>query len=486
MTNELAAATEANRVLEQSLNKRWYPTFHIAARAGWINDPNGLCYFNGRSHVYFQHHPASTQWGPMHWGHVSSADLVHWRHEPIALAPSVEEDSGGVWSGSAVVVDDVQYVFYTGNQWEGDGDGDAKIQRQMLATSTDGIHFEKQGVVIEAPGYSDFRDPKVWRMGDRWHMIVAASSQEGRGQVWHYTSDDLRKWEFERVIFEDPDPDVFMVECPDLFELDGRWVLIYGPMTTRRPSGYACRNGHNAGYVVGRWEPGAEFVIEEPYRPLDWGHHYYAPQTMETPDGRRVAFGWMGGFTLPLASQASDGWSGQMALPRELRLSADGRLIASPIQELDQLRRDSRNWESVTLRADEDLMLASDAAAVEVELELDLEASSAEQIGLLVHATPDGRGTWVGYDDQSRRIVLDRRTAVDRGVRSAPYEGGGVLRLRVFVDRGSVEVFIGDGAESLSSLSFPSDGPRAVVLSCTMGDATVNRIRVHQLDSGWE
>lgn len=103
----------------QLSNDRWYPQFHITAPSGWINDPNGLSFFNGRYHAFFQHHPYSATWGPMHWGHVSSTDLISWQHEPIALAPGEpnEDDADGIWSGSAVVHDDTLYAFYTGNRW---------------------------------------------------------------------------------------------------------------------------------------------------------------------------------------------------------------------------------------------------------------------------------------------------------------------------------------------------------------------------------
>lgn len=490
MQHELEQATRDNNELLKTRNDRWYPQLHIAARAGWINDPNGLCYFNGRYHVFFQHHPAGTNWGPMHWGHVSSADLRTWRHEPIALAPSLPADKDGIFSGSAAIADDgTLMVFYTGNAWGPNGpDGAGNSQTQMLATSTDAVTFEKQGVLVEAPGYPDFRDPKVWRQGDLWCMIVGVRSAEDRGQVWLYTSNDMHSWEFNRVIFEDPDPDVYMIECPDLFEIDGRWILLYGPMTHARPTGYAGRNGHNCGYLVGDWELGGSFVATTQYRPLDWGHNYYAPQTFLAPDGRRIVIGWMGGFTLPLASQAEDGWSGQMAVPRELALGDDGRLRAQPIRELTGLRVETKDWGPVTLQPDEERILFEGNDGVELHAVINLAKTSAEQVGFNVHRTDGGRSTWVGYDDLSGRVVLDRRTVghTDAGYRSAPVDHQDELELRILVDRGSVEVFIGDCAETLSSLSFPVDGPRSISIDAAMGSASIESLQVHRLGSIWE
>lgn len=501
-TAALERAQTARALLQDTRNDRWYPRFHVAAPAGWMNDPNGVCFHNGRFHVYYQHFPDAAQWGPMHWGHASSADLVHWRHEPIALAPSLPEDADGVWSGSAIEAPDGRLlVFYTGNRWRnGVDDTDGLVQVQMVASSTDGgTTFTKGGVVIDTPeGIGDFRDPKVWLQGDTYCMVVAATSLQGRGQVWLYTSPDLEAWSFDRVIFTDPNPAVHMLECPDLFELDGHWVLLYGPMTTARPQGYLNRNGHNTGYVVGKWSLGGEFVPSTDYTQYDWGHHYYAPQTMRAPDGRRLSFGWMGGFTLPLASQQADAWSGQLAVPRELHLTDDLRLSASPIGEVARLRRTSTDLGSFELGVDADRVLigaapGDDAQALEIELEVDLAASSAEQVCLLVHQTSsDGfatsQFTKVCFDALANRVGIDRGVTArtDRGYRSAPFTGGDTLRLRVLVDRGSVEVFIGDDTAAVSSLSFPGVGVRRVTLASVAGTVAVTSLRLHELGSIWD
>ena len=484
MQEALAAATRANDILFANRNDRWYPQLHIAARAGWLNDPNGLCHFDGRYHVFFQHHPASTEWGPMHWGHVSSPDLITWRREPIAFAPSIPEDSGGVWSGSAITADDgTLMIYYTGNVHA--TDDEPGVQCQILATSSDGVTFDKEQVVATAPGHGDFRDPKVWTQDGRWFMVVAARSLENRGQVWLYTSDDMRQWEFDRIIYEDPDPEVFMVECPDLFEIDGRWVLIYGPMTTRRPEGHVKRNGQDSGYVVGHWEPGKAFEVEHEYRPADWGHNFYAPQTFMAPDGRRILIGWMGSFRVPLDSQITDGWSGQLTVPRELSLDGD-RLTAEPIREFAELRMETIDLGAFELAAGEERLVLDDVDAYEVELVVDLELTTAEQVGLSINRTPSASGAWVAYDDLSARIVLDRRTAGSRvgGYRSMPLMRRDELRLRVVVDRGSIEVF--HEGEVLSSMNFPPDGPRSLVISAEMGAAAVSSLKVHRLGTIWE
>ncbi len=489
MQDELARADRAVRELRADRNDRWYPRFHIAAQTGWINDPNGLTYFNGRYHVYFQHYPYAPVWGTMYWGHASSSDLVTWRHEPIAMAPSTDADRDGVFSGSAVVSDDgTLHAYYTGNRWRnGVNEDDGNIQVQCLATSEDGLVFEKHGVVVDRPaGPSHFRDPKVWRTGDRWYMVIGACSADNRGEIWLHTSEDLRNWVFDSVLFRDPNPDAFMLECPDMFQIGDKWVIAYCPMGPK-PDRYHARNGHNAGYVVGEWAPGEPFRQLTDYRPIDWGGNFYAPQTFETPDGRRVMLAWMGSFTIPVASQDSDGWSGQMSVPRVVSLTEDDRLVSVPIDEVTKLRTGTVDHGAFELGVNDSLVIAEDVDSADVELEIDLTSSTAERIGLSVNKTPDRYETIVAYDDLAEYVIVDRRNAGhgDRGYRGAPFSGDR-LKLRVLIDRGSVEVFVNDGIETLSSLTFASDGPRAIELYTESGTAKIDGLLVHRLRSFWE
>ncbi len=490
MKEALAKAEEGVKRLRTFRKDRWYPKFHIAGEAGWINDPNGLSYYNGRYQVYFQHHPFGTGNGPMHWGHVSSEDLVTWRREPIAMAPSIEADRDGVYSGSAVVNDDDELVVYfTGHRWRnGVNEDEGNLQVQCMAVSRDGVTFDKQGVIVECPdGLLHFRDPKVWRMDDTWYMIFGACSADNRGEVWLYTSKDMRNWELDRVVFRDPNPDVFMLECPDMFQLGDKWVLVYGPMGVK-PTGYQDWNGHNAGYVVGTWKPGEAFQQESDYRPLDWGAQYYAAQSFEAPDGRRLILGWMGSFTKPIPSQPEDAWCGQLTVPRELTMGEGGHVIVKPIPELAKLREETVEFGAFELGLNENRVLLENVEAAEIVLEVDLAQTTAEQVGLSINKTPDGHETIVAYDALARRVKLDRRISGygDRGYRAAPYNGGDKLKLHVLVDRGSVEVFINDGLEAVTSLVFPADGPRSIELFSESGTITVDNLVLYRIGSGWE
>ncbi|MCI1219339.1 MAG: GH32 C-terminal domain-containing protein [Bifidobacterium sp.] len=494
---ELAKAEAAVEQFAATRNNRWYPKFHIASNGGWINDPNGLCYYRGRWHVYYQLHPYSTQWGPMHWGHVSSADMVTWRREPIAMAPSLEQERDGVFSGSAVIGDDSTLRFYyTGHRTLNGGDGpDRAKEVQMLATAQDNnaVHLTKQGMIVDCPSSKvdcDFRDPKVWKTDGTWYMTFGVSSAAKRGQMWLYTSHDMVEWAFDRVLFEHPDPDVFMLECPDFFPVTGpdgteKWVIGFSAMGSK-PHGFMNRNASNAGYMIGSWTPSEAFQPETEFRLWDCGHNFYAPQSFAAPDGRQLMYGWMSPFARTAPMQ-DDGWCGQLTLPREITLGADNDLHTAPAAEIAGLHADTTNLGPIDLTANEERVIADDAEAVEIELGLDLSHSTAERMGLKIHSTNDGSYIYVAYDDQLGRIVIDRQTAArgDRGYRAAPLSAAeiasGTVNLRIFVDRSSIEVYVNDGHQVLSSYSYPSEGPRAIELTSESGTAHIKAIKIHQL-----
>ncbi|PWG59715.1 glycoside hydrolase family 32 protein [Bifidobacterium catulorum] len=504
---ELAKAEAGVAKLAASRNDRWYPKFHIASDGGWINDPNGLCFHKGRWHVYYQLHPYGTRWGSCHWGHVSSDDMVTWRREPITFAPSLEEEKDGVFSGSAVIDDDGHARFYyTGHRWANGVDGsDGEWQVQMLAEPTDDTlnTVEKKGVVVDCPREkvnSHFRDPKVWKTNGVWYMTFGVSSAEKRGQMWLYTSEDMVEWTFRTVLFEHPDPDVFMLECPDFFPVtdkDGneKWVIGFSAMGSK-PSGFMNRNANNAGYMIGTWEPGGEFKPETDFRLWDCGHNFYAPQSFNTvpgdtadnTDGRQIMYGWLSPFVDPIPMQ-EDGWCGQLTLPREVFLGDDGDVHTAPAAEMAGLREDTDEIGALEVKSGTERTVMDDAEAVEIEMTIDLRHTTAERAGLKVHATEDGSYTYIAYDDQLGGVVVDRQANKygDRGYRMAPLDRAELeadeLKLRVFVDRGSVEVYVNDGHQVLSSYSYAAEGPRAIRLAAESGDLNVTALTTHHLRS---
>ncbi|VEC82122.1 glycoside hydrolase [Raoultella ornithinolytica] len=240
---------------------------------------------------------------------------------------------------------DTLALIYTGHKFHGDpSDEENLYQVQCLATSRDGIHFERQGMVLDTPpGLHHFRDPKVWREGDSWYMIVGARVGD-TGQVRLYRSADLRQWHDEGILDEAEDKMGYMWECPDFFTLGSKRVLMFSPQGMAA-QGYQNRNLFQSGYLLGDWQPGQPFVREGEFVEMDHGHDFYAPQSFLTPDGRRIVIGWLDMWESPLPEQ-QDGWAGMLSLPRELTLSADNRLQMRPAKEVECLRRAWFPWRS--------------------------------------------------------------------------------------------------------------------------------------------
>lgn len=477
MTYSIADAEQELIVKRDALNLRWYPRYHLAARAGWMNDPNGLVWFDGWYHAFYQHHPYSTQWGPMHWGHARSQDLVHWEHLPVAIAPEGPEDKDGCFSGSAVVDGDTLALIYTGHKFHGDTDNEDNLyQVQCLATSRDGIHFERQGIVVDTPpGVHHFRDPKVWREGEYWYMIVGARLGE-TGQVRLYRSADLRQWQEEGVLDEAEAGMGFMWECPDFFTLGDKRVLMFSPQGMSA-HGFKNRNLFQSGYLLGDWQPGQPFVRTGEFVEMDHGHDFYAPQSFLTPDGRRIVIGWLDMWESPLPEQ-QDGWAGMLSLPRELSLSADNRLHMHPAKEVESLRQSWYPWPVSTLN-NQQLSVAENADAMEVVLNWKVADSTAEQYGLSL-----GDSLRVYVDAQMQRLVLERHYPQHGlcGTRSVPLTLDRDLNLRLFIDSSSVEVFVNDGEACLSSRIYPDAGRRELRLFAWSGKASLSDGGAWQLE----
>ena len=217
-------------------NQRYRQQFHISTPGGWLNDPNGLCYFKGYYHVFYQFHPYSAEWGPMHWGHVRSRDLVHWEQLPVALVPGDPEDTGGCFSGSAIVKDGRLYLIYTGHHYFDDGDQDHFWENQNLAYSDDGIHFtkSKHNPIITAPADNTqhFRDPKVWQKDGYYWLILGSQATDGLGRALLYRSTNLILWENQGPIAKAKvaDSEGFMWESPDFFRDNDTDILLYSTM----------------------------------------------------------------------------------------------------------------------------------------------------------------------------------------------------------------------------------------------------------------
>lgn len=466
MKQRLERAEQALSTAVKQRDDVFYPHYHLAPPAGWMNDPNGLIYHQGLYHAFYQHHPFSENWGPMHWGHATSHDMVHWQHQPIALAPGDEYDADGCFSGSAVDDHGILSLIYTGHVWlNGEGNDSAIREVQCLATSEDGIHFTKQGVVLTPPpGIMHFRDPKVWRGDDNWWMVIGARDADDRGQVLLYRGSSLRDWQLDRVLAQADDQCGYMWECPDFFPLGEEHLLVCSPQGIAA-QGYDYRNLFQSGYLRGQWQPGSDFTVSQQFTELDHGHDFYAPQSFIAADGRRIILAWMDMWESTMPSKAG-GWAGCMTLPRELTL-VHNQIRMSPVAEVDTLRRTHHAIPATQLHKTNKLLMAQ-ADAVEVITHWDLTASTAESFGLQL-----GDGLTIAVDSQSRRLILQRHYPQHdiQGYRSVALPTADTLHLRVFIDSSSVEVFVNHGEATLSSRIWPQQGQRALSLFARNGQA---------------
>jgi fructan beta-fructosidase len=414
------------------------PQFHFTSRRGWLNDPNGLVFFQGEYHLFYQHNPYGWNWGNMHWGHAASKDLVHWRELPIALYPRQFGD--WCFSGSAVVDGDRLLAAYTST-----GRG------ECLAVSTD-----RGRTWTEPPGNPVIRhqgrDPRLlWHAPSKRWVIAVYDEHAGKRWIGFHTSPDLKTWTFRSRI------DGFF-ECPDLFELpvDGdpartKWVL------------YAA----DGKYVLGQFD-GERFTAESSKHTL-WHGNFYAAQTFSTtPDGRRIQIGWGNGITFPGMP-----FNQQMTVPCQLTLQTtpDGvRMFAEPVHELESLRGRKHAWADRPLRPGENLLAGITGDLFEIRAEL--ESAGAEAFGFTVRGVP------VEYDVKKQQVVCKGQVVPLK-------PDNGKVRLHLLIDRGSIEVFGNGGRAALSVGVIPPDDNRSLTTLSRGGPTRVHGLEVYELRSAW-
>ena len=313
--------------------------YHVCPEHGWINDPNGFSYFQGYYHLFYQYYPDEPIWGPMHWGHAKSHNLCDWIHLPIALAPDSEYDKNGCFSGTALIEDDEIKLIYTGNLIV-DLENKKNIQVQNIATSNDGINFNKYkyNPVIDTDeipreaSVFDFRDPKIFKNNNKYYVVIGSKSNDNEGQVLFYESYDMKEWNYLSK-FSLPNMGE-MWECPDIFEINGKLVMIFSPIN-KKSENLKFQNSNSNVYIIGEFNYNTGVFKEEYIGELDSGFDFYAPQTLIDGDGRVIMIAWANTWeTEQVPKRESLGWNGIMTIPREVTLS-NNKLMLTPVSELD-------------------------------------------------------------------------------------------------------------------------------------------------------
>jgi len=436
---------------EELYEEAWRPRFHFTSQRGWNNDPNGLVYFEGEWHLFYQHNPVGWGWDNMHWGHAVSDDLVHWRELGDALFPWSDDARGHVFSGGG-------FIDWKNTSGFGDGDRPPMIVAftdtgagESLAWSLDRgrtLTPWKGNPVLEHEG----RDPKIlWHEPTgRWVMVVYDESEER--SIDFYSSADLKDWRFESRL-----PGFF--ECPELVELpvDGgpetRWVVFAA----------------DGEYVLGAFD-GRVFRPDHPGKHRLWHGNFYASQIYsDAPGGRRVQIGWARGNDYP-GMPFNQGMTAPVDL--SLRETADGpRLFAEPVPELRSLRADHHSRPASELRPGDNALAGLEADVFEIDTTLDLEEDA------VVTFTVGGAKLTANAADETLRC----------GFVEAPLtlDGDGRVRLQILVDRGSIEVFAGDGRVALAEGVLLPVGDKPLILYGPRGTARLESFDLWTLRSIW-
>jgi len=463
---------DAIKGAEDLYKEKYRPQFHFTSRRGWINDPNGLVYYKGEYHMYYQHNPVALPWGNMTWGHAVSKDLVRWKEMPKVLFPNPKGDcftgAGFVdWKnelGFKTGAEDVLVMFYLRTR-----------SGLCLAYSNDRgetmTDYEGNPVITHPGARIDTPRPFWYQPTGRWIAPTYDHFQDNSGKrlraVGFYSSENLKDWKFESRVEQDKWGDE-LCGCADFFQLsvDGdpknkKWVLVL----------------IDGSYIVGRFDghkfytlSGKPAVTADRVRSLVIQGNYYATMTWhDAPNDRRVQITWMRGGQYPAMP-----FNQQYTVPSELTLHSTDegpRMRMNPVKELETLRAKTHQWTDLTLKAGDNPLAGINGELFDVEVEFDPAAGT--------ETTFDLRGEKVVYNADSQTLSCGN-------VRTPLKPEKGVIHLRFLLDRTSIEVFGNNGRVYIPRCIIPKDVNRTLIASCGSGKVKARFLRVHELKSAWE
>lgn len=421
------------------------PKIHFTAERNWINDPNGFIYYKGEYHLYYQYFPYECEWGTMHWGHATSKDLINFEHHPIALYPSKKYDRNGCFSGTALAEDDKLRFYYTGVKYNKTLDEDIHRPEnnnfdscQVEIVSKDGYKFDNfNDKILIIPPITDkalghkthTRDPKVWKYKDKYSMIVGSKFEKEDhtgfiGEALFYTSEDGDKWTYKNRCFDEKIGDMW--ECPDLFNVNGKYVFIASPENvTLDGKNYT----NNSIYSIVEYdEDKCEMKIVNDYSYVDLGLDLYAPQTTLDKDGNRIMIGWM---RMPKKFEGEE-WIGMMSLPRVINV-IDNNVYFNVPDYIDKL-------------FDKKVDISNFKFNEPYRIDAKLKEGSSLKIGELVIFVENDQI----FVDRSKVFVPD----VQIGTVFNTPKLDGKYELKIYVDNGIVEVFVNGGRYVISNVVY--------------------------------
>ncbi|TPG63667.1 glycoside hydrolase family 32 protein [Hymenobacter nivis] len=458
---------------------QYRPAYHFTPAAHWMNDPNGMVYYQGTYHLFFQYYPGGMTWGPMHWGHATSPDMLSWKEQPVALAP---DSLGYIFSGSAVVDKnntagfgkDALVAIFTHHDPKGEKAGTNTFQNQSLAYSLDaGKTWMKydRNPVLKNPGIKDFRDPKVsWNEATRkWVMTLATLDR-----ITFYSSPNLKDWTKESEFGQKLGAHGGVWECPDLFPLtlNGKthWVLLVN-LNPGGPNG-----GSATQYFVGQFDGHTFTPLNEKTKWADYGPDEYAGVTWANTGNRRLFLGWMSNWEYANQVPTSP-WRSAMTIPRELGLRQEGGelyLTSQPAAELETLATKATTLQNVAVKTPVDLTTRLKATGDRHKLTLKTAQLSSFE---LVLGNAAGEELVLGYDQAAKQYFIDRSKAGQVGF-SPKFAGRATAprlsaaagtELTLYLDAASVELFADQGLTAMTEIFFATKPLTTIKLRATRG-----------------
>jgi Beta-fructosidases (levanase/invertase) len=487
--------------------EQYRPQFHFSPEAHWMNDPNGLVYFNNEYHLFYQYYPDSTVWGPMHWGHAVSHDLIHWKHLPIALYP---DSLGYIFSGSAVVdstntsgfgTDSIppMVAIFTYHNPILEKSGSIRFQNQGVAYSIDkGRTWKKYSgnPVLKNPGKRDFRDPKMFwnEQMHKWELIIAVYDR-----VNIFSSPNSKDWTFESEFGKGAGAHGGVWECPDLFPLkiEGTDVTKWVMLVSINPGGP--NKGSATQYFTGDFD-GHKFIPDDiNIKWLDWGRDDYAGVTwsnIPAGDGRKLFIGWMSNWNYASVVPTKV-WRGAMTIPRELSLIRDNGqffLASKPVREFGDLRiaSDTASFKKLEFIGETEISSGKvQLMQSELFFGFNLSGARADTLGIVFENNLKERLV-IGYSTIKKQFYIDRRSAGNSGfsnefsgISTAPYIAEATLKLHILVDAASVEIFIDDGRMVMTTLVFPTQKYTSLKMFSRGGSTILNKAVFYGIDKIW-
>ena len=491
----LIACSTSNKQVESTLYSEPHrPQIHFSPKEKWMNDPNGMVFYNNQYHLFYQYYPDSTVWGPMHWGHATSTDLVHWEHQPVALFP---DSLGYIFSGSAVV--DVNntsgfgkdgkvplVAIFTHHDPAGEKEGKTDYQVQSLAYSLDnGNTWTKydRNPVLKNPGIKDFRDPKVFWHNEtnQWIMALAVLDR-----ISFYSSPNLKDWTMESEFGKDIGAHGGVWECPDLFPLDYNGETIWVLLVSINPGG---PNGGSATqYFTGRFDGKTFTPFQTDTRWLDYGPDNYAGVTWSNTGKRKIFLGWMGNWQYAQVVP-TEKWRSAMTVPRDLAIEklGDKYLVRSiPVPELDVLSSSAMKLENINAR---NFDLTEKTGKLKGPAKLSLQGAELGEFTITL-SNESGQRVVIGYDAGAKQYFIDRRESgnIDfekgfAGRHIAPRVSSKQdLDITLVIDVSSVELFADNGLTAMTQVFFP-DSLFTTITIQSPGNLLIQTLSFNNLDS---